>query len=433
MEGDALVTALSRLIAIGVVTVLCVVSLPNVAADASSLEVSRVWVEPQSGYEFLDAAIEHAHSSIDLSMYELSDATVESDLVAAARRHVTVRVILNSDYEGGSENAAAMSFLRAGSVQAIWAPSDQIFHAKYLVVDGSVAYVGTGNLVARDYPSTRDVWVSVTRPVDVAAIESTFNSDYARAPDVHQASGLVWSPGSAGALLGLIDGARHSLLVENEEMDSTPVEDALESASRRGVDVEVAMTKDSEWTSALESLTRAGVRVRLLDSSQVYVHAKLICADCADADGAVFIGSENFSTSSLDDNRELGVITTTPVVRATVRAVIDADFAHGSALVASNPLPSNGSVRITSLVRSVAPGAYEALSVATTRANQVCTLSVTLPSGYVSEASGLGRMTTDARGDATWSWRIGTSTDPGTATVSVACPSGDARGTFTIT
>ena len=69
--------------------------------------VSQVWVEPASGYGFIDAAIERAHSSIDLSMYELSDPTIEQDLVARAKAGVDVRVILNSAYDGASENASA--------------------------------------------------------------------------------------------------------------------------------------------------------------------------------------------------------------------------------------------------------------------------------------------------------------------------------------
>jgi cardiolipin synthase len=261
---------------------------------------------------------------IDVCIYELSDPTIEHDLVAKARDGVSVRVLLNSDYDGRKENTAAANVLRAGSVHVAWAPAGTIFHAKYVVIDSRTAYVGTGNFVAYDYSSTRDFWVQDSNPSNVAAIASTFNADFAnRGSAPTPSAGLVWSPGSTGALVGLIGSARSSVLVENEEMDSPAIGQALEGDARRGVDVKVVMTYSSEWLSALDTLVHDGVHVSLLNSSQVYIHAKVICVDCSASAGTVFIGSENFSTSSLSYNRELGVITTSlNAVRAVETAVL---------------------------------------------------------------------------------------------------------------
>ena len=92
-----------------------------------------------------------------------------------------------------------------------------------------------------------------------------------------------------------------------------------------------------------------------------------------------------------------------------------------------------GSVKITSLIKSVAPGGHESLTVHSSKPSDSCTLAVTLPSGRVSTESGLGRTTADASGDATWKWLIGSTTGAGTAQVSVNCSTGSAAGTFTIT
>jgi cardiolipin synthase len=400
--------------------------------------VSRVWTEPQSGYGFIDAAIDDAHTSIDLSMYELSDPTIERALVDKARKGIDVRVILNAAYEGSSENATAASVLRAGSVHVMWAPSNQIFHAKYMVIDNSTAYIGTGNFVPSDYSSTRDFWVTDTQSTDVSAIVATFNSDFDRGSTTsHQSGGLVWSPGSTAALTGLIATAHRTLLVENEEMDSTTIEDSLISAARRGVVVDLVMTQDPEWTPALDRLAAAGVHVRLLNESQIYIHAKFICADCTTSAGTVFIGSENFSTSSLVYNRELGVITATPAAVRDVRAALDADFAIGtpihSATTTTGVVASGHGVTITSVITSITAGSYESLSAHSAKAHDSCSLSVTLPSGYSSESSGLGDATANAAGNVTWSWRIGTSTDPGTATATVTCTAGSTARSFTIT
>jgi hypothetical protein len=56
----------------------------------------RVLAEPQAGVGPIYQLINGARGSIDLTMYELVDQTAESDLAAAAKRGVDVRVILDS-------------------------------------------------------------------------------------------------------------------------------------------------------------------------------------------------------------------------------------------------------------------------------------------------------------------------------------------------
>jgi hypothetical protein len=204
------------------------------ASAAGSSNIASVWTEPPAGYGFLLAAITAARTRIDLSIYELDDPTIEAALTSRAEAGVDVRVLLDSAYSGRRVNAAAAAELAAGRVHVAWAPNDQIFHAKYLVTDDRVAYIGTGNLVASEYPTTRDFWVADSSPVDVAAITSTFSDDFAGTPGAGVAAdGLVWSPGSAPRFLALIADARTSLLVENEEMDSDAVEQGLIHAARR--------------------------------------------------------------------------------------------------------------------------------------------------------------------------------------------------------
>jgi phosphatidylserine/phosphatidylglycerophosphate/cardiolipin synthase-like enzyme len=407
-------------------------ALSVATGSAVTLPVVNTWTEPSSGYGFLDAAIDAAHHSVDMSMYELSDVTVERNLVARAAAGVDVRVILDSDYEGKTQNASAYALLRASKVHVEWAPSDQIFHAKYLVIDGRRAYVGTGNLQSYYYASTRDFWVEVERASDVHAIVDTFNADFARSYTTSAAPGLVWSPGSTSVLTALIGTARHSLLVENEEMDSPSIESALAGAARRGVSVKVVMTDSSSWTLALEALARVGVHVRVLSGSQVYIHAKVICADCAGNVGTVFIGSENFSTSSLSYNRELGVVTTSSAVIRAVEAAVHSDFAQGSPVTAPTTSTNSGTLTVTSFESSISPGAKDSLSIHSPRANDSCDLTVTLPSGYTSESHGLGQARANASGNVTWTWEIGPSTDPGTARASITCGAGSVQRTFQI-
>src|ERR1039457_2478962 len=126
-----------------------------------------------------------------------------------------------------------------------------------------------------------------------------------------------------------INGATSALAVENEEMDDSAVTGALAAAARRGVDVTVTMTADSEWDQAFAELTQAGVHIRLYpdDSAALYIHAKAVVADAGLSGQQVLVGSQNFSVSSLDYNRELGIITHDPTEVAAVSRVLGGDYA----------------------------------------------------------------------------------------------------------
>ncbi len=215
-----------------------------------------------------------------------------------------------------------------------WATSlYALTHQKTLTIDGVVSVVMTLNWTSRYYSDTRDVAVIDRTPSDIAAIASVFNADY-DGTRITPAAGadLVWSPTTSSPdLLGLINGARHHLLVENEEMDNTSITDALIAAAHRGVVVDVCMTNSSDWSSAFRELTSAGVHVRVYAASAaLYIHAKVLVSDAGTSAQLAFVGSQNFSTESLKYNRELGMTLRGSAMVGQLAAMIDRDFAGAS-------------------------------------------------------------------------------------------------------
>jgi cardiolipin synthase A/B len=298
------------------------------AAGAGQPKPLSLITEPNAGYAPIDALLASPHHRLDLTMYELEDPNAEAILAADARRGVTVRVLLDHEW-AGEANASAFAFLAAHHVHVRWASSRvAITHEKSFVVDGRFAVIMTGNFTSRWYASDRDFVVVDRNARDVAAIDHVFASDWADRPATPApGTDLVWSPGSEPALVALIGSARRRLLVENEEMGSEPVIAALEAAAHRGVNVEVVMTESSEWDSALSQLTHAGVHVRTYAyDAPLYIHAKAISADGR----RVFVGSENFSTESLDYNRELGLVTGTTTIVDQLTSTLAADYARAN-------------------------------------------------------------------------------------------------------
>jgi phosphatidylserine/phosphatidylglycerophosphate/cardiolipin synthase-like enzyme len=118
------------------------------------------------------------------------------------------------------------------------------------------------------------------------------------------------------------------LLVEDEEMYDIGSENTLIAAARSGVNVEVILPSPSGSSNSDSDVARllaGGVHVRY--AGALYMHAKMMVANGAQA----FVGSENFSSTSLDKNRELGILITDKSVITTLRATFQQDWSQSQA------------------------------------------------------------------------------------------------------
>jgi cardiolipin synthase len=305
------------------------------AVQAGTSGVTRAGsliVEPGAGFSPVYSLISGARRTIDVTMYEFSDTTAEQDLAAAAKRGVRVRVIL--DRRAQSVNSHAYSYFRSHGVAVTWSSSDYRYtHQKTVIIDGTKAVIMTANLTSRYYATSRDFLVTDTERADVSAITAVFDADFAK-KTVHPRDGndLVWSPtDSQEQLIALINGATSSLRIYSEEMGDRTVEKALIKAAKRGVDVQVCGENESgEYDGAFAKLARAGIRISYYSSSTgFYIHGKVVEADYGTARAKIFIGSENFSNTSLNQNRELGLIISSHPVMSAIAGTFASDFRNG--------------------------------------------------------------------------------------------------------
>ena len=299
----------------------------------ASAQSGPLFTEPGAGFSPVYRLLGRARHYIDITMYEFSDTTAEHDLAAAARRGVRVKVIL--DRQERSTNAGAYHYLAAHGVRVTWSsPAFEYTHQKTIVIDGKTALIMTANLTSRYYATSRDFLIEDTKHADLKAITAVFSADFAhRSIQPSDGRDLVWSPTSAqGTLLGLIDGAKKTLLIYSEEMGDTTIEDALIKAAQRGVSVKVCgENADGEYDSAFARLAKAGVKISYYSSpSGFYIHGKVVEADYGTNHALAFIGSENFSSTSLHRNRELGLVTADPKVLASMARTFRGDFSRGT-------------------------------------------------------------------------------------------------------
>nr|HEX4314699.1 phospholipase D-like domain-containing protein [Kofleriaceae bacterium] len=308
-------------------------------------------VTPAADHQPFATAIDGAATSVDLAMYHLTDDAVAASLIAAAKRGVTVRVLLDAGNLKTKAAAKLADALRAGGV-AVHASSAafSITHEKAMVVDGATTFITAINLT-RDVASTRDFGVVTTKAGIAAEVDKLFDADWHNAeagghdtPALAEPSLVVGPRDAEGKLVTLIASAKTDVIATVENLGHKKIVAAFEAATARGVTVRFIVPMcDKNPNPALDyapavELAAHGASVRMMpapeSAAQPYMHSKMIQVD---GGAATYVGSENFSTNSLEHARELGVIFANAAAAKQVAAVFDADWAAAVAVPADAP------------------------------------------------------------------------------------------------
>ncbi len=283
-----------------------------------------VFVEPDNGRDPILDEIAAASHSIRLQVYLLSDQVIINALKEADQRGVDVRVMLeNAPYGGAGNQPEVFVELQRAGIEVRWAnPAYRFTHIKTFIFDERVAVIMNLNLTRSAFTRNREFGVITTRPAEVQQALAIFEADWNRAQDPPDGP-LVVSPSSSRTeIQALIASATASLDIYAEVVSDRQIITLLEQAERRGVAVRllVPTEEDENAHAVLFRLMDQGVDVRTVPG--LYIHAKVIIADGRRA----FVGSQNFTATSLDQNRELGIILDDPVSLHRISSVFEADF-----------------------------------------------------------------------------------------------------------
>jgi len=305
---------------------------PNVSsiffpgANLPTVKNAQLFIEPDNGRAPVTNAIDNATKNVDLEVYLLSDDTVIRSLINAEKRGVDVRVILEEHpYKGYGANKETKDRLAHYGINVKW--SNRVYrftHSKFLVIDKTTGYIMTLNLTKSSFTKNREFGVVVQDSLSIDELEKIFQADWYRKPYKVVKSPLVVSPENSRAKLNsLVANAKKGILIYAEEMQDTDFEELLISKAQSGVKVYIIMADPGSIESNREAKERlSAYNIQVVTLSAPFVHAKAILVDGSTA----YIGSINFSSTSMDKNREVGIITSSPDVVNKLRGTFFGDF-----------------------------------------------------------------------------------------------------------
>lgn len=301
------------------------------AADKLPQEAKVTQVEPapelvvmrEKGLETLVSMISESKESIDLHIYIITTSSKElmDSLKDAMDRGVKLRLMVEDDpfyWKQPKENPSEKAINELVERGAEYKPDNPVFsksrvtHEKSMVFDGKKGLILTGNLGGSTFSKNLDLGaIVVENPKTVDQMKTIFDSDWNRTPlpDLGETN-LVISPENAREkITGLVLGAKQSIQILQQGLSDKELISSIAKRSQEGINTEITLTDPGIAQGVMQSgayLALNGADVNFMVSP--YIHAKALGVDKGTEDSKTYVGSQNFSQSGIDKNRELGYI-----------------------------------------------------------------------------------------------------------------------------
>jgi phosphatidylserine/phosphatidylglycerophosphate/cardiolipin synthase-like enzyme len=269
-----------------------------------------------------------AKQSIQLVMYNFTDKQILNALVQQRKNGRDIQVILEkSPYRAGDINKKTISKLKRNDIEWHGKVADaRLVHQKTLLIDQHEAMVMTFNFTQSSFKNQRNFAIILDNPDEVNDIARHFKNDWQGVSTYNSTNNLIWSPDdSRQKLLTIINNAKKELHIYAQSVTDKKIIAALDRAAARGVDVTIITNHDRGNASPLAALTTIHNNVKIISSTPYYIHAKIFIID----NQIAVIGSINLTKSSLDQNRELAIITRDAEIIKQLQATFASDSNPG--------------------------------------------------------------------------------------------------------
>lgn len=300
-------------------------------------------------------SIDEANSSIKLCMYKLTDKEIINAFIRAAKRNVTVKIILAnnpfvhtghvaSDDEASLKELEKLKNSPNVTIKAQGVPShpEGQGHYKLLIIDQKYALILTFNLENTSFLETlRDFIYKVENTgsdkANFVALCQMFDNHFKEKSLDSSAvpNSLIIGPdGQKEFFIHLFAKAKRSIKIYQQSFNDPDILKKLIELIRQGIEVKLIMTpfpfndkKDDNWEYQ-KRLVQAGGKIRFSLKSDRYIHAKVVIIDDTEA----YLGSCNFYPKSLEHNRELGIVITDNLSLKKLLNVFNKDWGVGLAI-----------------------------------------------------------------------------------------------------
>ena len=270
--------------------------------------------------------IKLSREKIYLEVYMLTETRIKESLIKAKKRGVEVKVLLEKNpYKANSINNKHYNFLKNAWVDIKWSNPDNysLNHSKFIIIDDEVI-ISSWNFTYSTFAHNRDMFL-FTRDTEILnKLTSLFKKDFSWEKTSIYDNNLVVSPNySRDKFSKLFDSSNESIKLYFQYLQDEELEEKLIAKSEKWINVELIVRESFylEEKEKISYLEKKWIKIMPLNKSSM--HSKAILID----EKYLFIWSINFSSYSLDKNREIWLLLTNKDIIEKFNELFEKDFA----------------------------------------------------------------------------------------------------------
>lgn len=271
--------------------------------DIREIESIELYKTPDKNLlKTLVKMITEAKKRVYVEAYIFTEKDLRSALIKAKKSWIDVKVVMEKNvYMANSINKKTYDEFVKSNIDVIWSDSTDyaLNHSKFFIIDDEVI-LSTWNWSYSMFTKNRDFMLFIKDKIILEKLLQTFNYDFTKEKKYVYDENLVLSPFfSRWKLEYLLNNASKEIKIYFPYFWDEKIQSILEDKLDSNIDIKILTDKKNE---KLEEFKSIWFDIKAIP--KLTEHAKVILIDGK----YLYIWSINFSTSSLDKNRETWIL-----------------------------------------------------------------------------------------------------------------------------
>ncbi len=268
-----------------------------------TLEYVDIYKTPDKNLlKILVEKIKNAKTRIYVEAYIFTEKDLRSALVYSKKRWVEVKVLMEKNvYKANNINKKTYDEFIKNQIEVVRSDSNDysLNHSKFFIIDDEIV-ISTWNFSYSMFTRNRDFILFIKDRLLLEKKVKNFEYDFKKDKNFVYDENLVLSPFySREKIEKLIKSAKKDIKIYFPYFSDDNLVKLLENKVNEGIDIKIITDKKNEKIEEFQSLW---INVKILP--KLTEHAKSILVD----DMYLYVWSINFSTFSLDKNKETWII-----------------------------------------------------------------------------------------------------------------------------
>lgn len=246
--------------------------------------------------------IGNAKNRVYIEAYIFTEKEIRSAVIKAKKRWIDVKVEMEKNvYMANNINKKTYDEFVKNNIEVVWSDSSDyaLNHSKFFIIDDELL-LSTWNFSYSMFTKNRDFMLFINDKLILEKILANFAFDFKKDKNFIYDDNLVLSPFySREKIEFLLKNAKKEILIYFPYFDDIAIQSILEDKLNEWLDIKIITDKKNTKENEFKSIW---FDVQVFD--KYTEHGKIILVDWAYA----YLWSVNFSTSSLDKNKETWIL-----------------------------------------------------------------------------------------------------------------------------